>query len=256
MADSSVRAVVQDRVDHRRGGPDPLSDLPVAAADHMAVHRDVPGRRAVDARERAEPLHEARVRDRPGLPGAVRCGRAAGRAARPADRERGERPRRQRAQLRAGRARYVEKNERLREINNDYQITDKLEEEAAKLPEKLGGAAGRAARHRLRDRERHLRVRDDPGADRVHAERRPPVAPPGDDAATAGSRGAHRPRPGPHGARRQRVCRGSSDHRADRGHRDVHRADDPRGGVRRAARVWSPASSHSCRSWAPRSPRC
>jgi predicted PurR-regulated permease PerM len=37
---------------------------------------------------------------------------------------------------------YVEKNERLREINNDYQITDKLEEEAAKLPEKLGGAAG------------------------------------------------------------------------------------------------------------------
>jgi predicted PurR-regulated permease PerM len=37
---------------------------------------------------------------------------------------------------------YVEKNERLREINNDYQITDKLEEEANKLPEKLGGAAG------------------------------------------------------------------------------------------------------------------
>ncbi|HZO58783.1 MAG TPA: AI-2E family transporter [Solirubrobacterales bacterium] len=37
---------------------------------------------------------------------------------------------------------YVEKNESLREINNDYQITDKLDEEAAKLPEKLGGAAG------------------------------------------------------------------------------------------------------------------
>ncbi len=36
---------------------------------------------------------------------------------------------------------YVQKNDRLREINNDYQITDKLDEEAAKLPEKLGGAA-------------------------------------------------------------------------------------------------------------------
>ena len=37
---------------------------------------------------------------------------------------------------------YVEKNERLNEINQDYQITDKLEEEAAKLPSKIGGAAG------------------------------------------------------------------------------------------------------------------
>jgi predicted PurR-regulated permease PerM len=37
---------------------------------------------------------------------------------------------------------YVEKNKRLREINADYQITDKLDEEAAKLPSKIGGAAG------------------------------------------------------------------------------------------------------------------
>jgi predicted PurR-regulated permease PerM len=37
---------------------------------------------------------------------------------------------------------YVEKNKRLREINQDYQITDKLDEEAAKLPSKIGGAAG------------------------------------------------------------------------------------------------------------------
>ena len=36
---------------------------------------------------------------------------------------------------------YVEKNERLSEINQDYQITDKLDEEAAKLPSKIGGAA-------------------------------------------------------------------------------------------------------------------
>jgi predicted PurR-regulated permease PerM len=37
---------------------------------------------------------------------------------------------------------YVQKNDRLREINADYQITDKLDEEAAKLPTKIGGAAG------------------------------------------------------------------------------------------------------------------
>ncbi len=37
---------------------------------------------------------------------------------------------------------YVQKNDRLNEINNDYQITDKLDEEAAKLPTRIGGAAG------------------------------------------------------------------------------------------------------------------
>jgi predicted PurR-regulated permease PerM len=37
---------------------------------------------------------------------------------------------------------YVDENERLREVNQDYQITDKLEEEAGKLPGRLGGAAG------------------------------------------------------------------------------------------------------------------
>jgi predicted PurR-regulated permease PerM len=37
---------------------------------------------------------------------------------------------------------FVQENERLREINQDYDITGKLEEEAAKLPERLGGAAG------------------------------------------------------------------------------------------------------------------
>jgi predicted PurR-regulated permease PerM len=36
---------------------------------------------------------------------------------------------------------YVEDNKRLREINDDYQITDKLQEEASRLPGKLGGAA-------------------------------------------------------------------------------------------------------------------
>jgi predicted PurR-regulated permease PerM len=37
---------------------------------------------------------------------------------------------------------YVKENKRLREINEDYDITDKLEQEAGKLPNRLGGAAG------------------------------------------------------------------------------------------------------------------
>jgi predicted PurR-regulated permease PerM len=37
---------------------------------------------------------------------------------------------------------YVQENDRLREINQDYDITSKLEEEAGKLPSRLGGAAG------------------------------------------------------------------------------------------------------------------
>lgn len=36
---------------------------------------------------------------------------------------------------------FVNENERLREINDDYDITSKLEEEAGKLPEKIGDAA-------------------------------------------------------------------------------------------------------------------
>lgn len=37
---------------------------------------------------------------------------------------------------------YVQKNETLRNINEDYDITEKIQEEAAKLPSKAGGAAG------------------------------------------------------------------------------------------------------------------
>jgi len=36
---------------------------------------------------------------------------------------------------------FVEKNERLRELNKDYDLTGQLEKEAGKLPGKLGGAA-------------------------------------------------------------------------------------------------------------------
>jgi predicted PurR-regulated permease PerM len=37
---------------------------------------------------------------------------------------------------------YVQKNKRLRKLNNDYDITTKLQQEAGRLPSKLGGAAG------------------------------------------------------------------------------------------------------------------
>jgi predicted PurR-regulated permease PerM len=36
---------------------------------------------------------------------------------------------------------FVERNKRLRKLNDDYNITDKLQQEAGKLPGKLGGAA-------------------------------------------------------------------------------------------------------------------
>ncbi|HEX8744080.1 MAG TPA: AI-2E family transporter [Thermoleophilaceae bacterium] len=38
--------------------------------------------------------------------------------------------------------RFVNENERLREINEDYDVTSKLQEEAGKLPAKVGDAAG------------------------------------------------------------------------------------------------------------------
>ncbi len=37
---------------------------------------------------------------------------------------------------------FVEDNDRLRELDRDYDITSKLEDEAGKLPGRLGGAAG------------------------------------------------------------------------------------------------------------------
>src|SRR5687767_13653038 len=37
---------------------------------------------------------------------------------------------------------FVQDNKRLRSINEDYDITGKLEDEAGKLPGRLGGAAG------------------------------------------------------------------------------------------------------------------
>jgi predicted PurR-regulated permease PerM len=41
---------------------------------------------------------------------------------------------------------YVNKNKKLKKVNNDYQITDKLKQQANQLPSKLGGAAGTLAK--------------------------------------------------------------------------------------------------------------
>ena len=85
----------------------------------------------------------------------LRCSaidRRAGPAADPADRHPGQRPGRQRAEVRAGRAGLRQKNSTLRKLEKDYNITDKLQAEAAKLPSKLGERRRHAARHRLRDR--------------------------------------------------------------------------------------------------------
>ncbi len=40
---------------------------------------------------------------------------------------------------------YANKNKKLRKVNDDYEITKKLQQEAGKLPDKLGGAAGTLA---------------------------------------------------------------------------------------------------------------
>ena len=37
---------------------------------------------------------------------------------------------------------YVQKNKRLRKLEEDYDITEKLQDEAGKLPQRVGGAAG------------------------------------------------------------------------------------------------------------------
>ena len=68
---------------------------------------------------------------------------------------------------------FVKENERLRELNEDYDITSQLEKEAGKLPGRLGGAAGTLRDVGLRHRQLRLRPDHDPGADGVPARQRP-----------------------------------------------------------------------------------
>ena len=130
---------------------------------------------------------------------------------------------------------YVQKNKRLRKINEDYQITDKLSQEADKLPSKLGGAAG---------------VLRDIGFGIVNgifatvtilvlaafmlSGGRGWIESRACDAATR-ARGANRAGAGAHGGGGQRLRRRGVADRSDRRHVDLHRADDPERAFRRSA---------------------
>ena len=72
---------------------------------------------------------------------------------------------------------YVQKNETLRNLNEDYDITSKLEKEAGKLPSRLGGAAGTLRDIGLRDRELAVRAAHDPRDDGVPLGQRPADGP-------------------------------------------------------------------------------
>ena len=67
---------------------------------------------------------------------------------------------------------YANKNERLRKIEADYNITEKLQQQAEKLPARIGDAASVLGRHRPRRRQLALRAVHDPRADGVPARQR------------------------------------------------------------------------------------
>ena len=64
---------------------------------------------------------------------------------------------------------YVQKNRTLRKLNEDYDITDKLQKEAGKLPSRLGGAAGTLRDIGLGIVELAVRAAHDPRPDGVPA---------------------------------------------------------------------------------------
>ena len=67
---------------------------------------------------------------------------------------------------------YANKNERLRKIEADYNITEKLQQQADKLPARVGDAANVLGQHRPRPRQLALRALHDPRAHRVPARQR------------------------------------------------------------------------------------
>ena len=149
------------------------------------------------------------------------------------------------------------RTERLNEINQDYQITDKLEEEAAKLPARIGGAAGV-----LRDigfgivngifafiTILVLAAFMLSGGPDWRRQRTGAACPPTGRSGWTGSSTTWR-------KRGQRLCHRGADRGGDRRHVHLHRADDPRGARSPRRWRWWPASSRSCRSWGRRSPRC
>jgi predicted PurR-regulated permease PerM len=81
---------------------------------------------------------------------------------------------------------YVHKNKTLNDLNDKYDITQKLNEEAAKLPSQG------AARHRLRAGQLHLRGGDDPDPEHLHGRRRTQMDRGLHPHAATGARRAHR----------------------------------------------------------------
>ena len=71
---------------------------------------------------------------------------------------------------------FVEGNERLRQLEEDYNITAELEQQAAQLPARAGDAASILSGHRPRRRELDLRRRHDPRPERLPAQQRARLA--------------------------------------------------------------------------------
>ena len=151
---------------------------------------------------------------------------------------------------------FVERNERLRELNKDYDITEKLQDEADKLPSKLGGAAttlrdvGIAIVNSLFALITILVLTAfmlGSGRQWVDAALRP---------ATTRAEGPPRALGRPHRRRGGRLRGGGDLHRGDRRDRHLHRAHDPRRALPRPAGRDRRACSRSSRSWAPPSPPC
>jgi predicted PurR-regulated permease PerM len=128
--------------DRRHLGARPVPRLPAAQADRLDRHRGVPGRRRVCAGQPPEPLHAARLRDRADLPRrAARAGAVGLLIVPPIVRE-GNQLAEDLPGYIADVRDFVQKNSTLQKLEKDYGITSKLEDQASKLPGKLGGAAG------------------------------------------------------------------------------------------------------------------
>ena len=156
---------------------------------------------------------------------------------RPAAGDPGQQPDPEPARVRAGRAGLRATATRtLRSLEEDYNITEKLQSEAEKLPGADRRRGQRARRHRPRRRQLAVRAVHDPRAGRVPARQRARLDQPPARAAAGRAGGADPGRARPHGqgGRRVRRRRARPGH-ARRGAR-LHPAVDPGRAVRGRAR--------------------
>ena len=131
---------------------------------------------------------------------------------------------------------YVQKNKTLRKLEDDYGVITQLEEQAKKLPQKLGTAAGTLSDIGVGVVNSVFAARDHPHPLDLHGRRRPKMG--AERALLPASRAprAPRPRPEPHQHRGGQLRRRRPGPGDDRGHHELHRHEDPRDPVRRAAR--------------------